>query len=55
MNEQLDSIMIKDQNDWSYYNERVGTLGMVNQELYLNQQNIQYQAGYDIVTNFFQL
>lgn len=55
MDEQLQSTIQINDNDWSYQNDTIGTLAMIEEELYLNQQKIEYKAGYEVESEFLEL
>lgn len=55
INEQLQSIIGINDNDWFYQNNRVGILAMIQDELYVNHQKIEYNAGYDVESEWLEL
>ncbi|MCK1993543.1 hypothetical protein GW626_10310 [Peribacillus muralis] len=55
VNEQLQSIIEIKDNEWFYRCNRVGTLAMIDDELYLNHQKVEYNAGYEVEDELLEL
>jgi hypothetical protein len=55
MNEQLQSTIEINDNDWFYQNNRIGTLAMIQDELYVNQEKVKYDAGYEVECELLEL
>jgi hypothetical protein len=55
INEQLQSTIEINDNDWFYQNNRIGTLAMIQDELYVNQEKVKYDAGYEVECEFLEL
>lgn len=55
INEQLESTIEITDNDWFYQNNRIGTLAMIQDELYVNQKKVEYNAGYKVECEFLEL
>ncbi|MBY0145028.1 hypothetical protein [Neobacillus niacini] len=55
INEQLESTIEINDNDWFYQNNHIGTLAMIQDELYVNQKKVEYNAGYKVECEFLEL